>query len=60
MGNGGQERASSVAADPDNLENSKEVEREAQGNQGLNKNCTSRNSMPPSSHLIRGSRNKYD
>ena len=30
-----QERVGSVAADPDNLENSKEARREAQDNQGL-------------------------
>ena len=37
-----QESVSSVAADPDNLqENSKEAGREMQGTQGLRNNCTS-------------------
>ena len=35
-----QERVRSVATDPDKLESSKEAEREAQGTQGLSKNCT--------------------
>ena len=34
-----QESVGSVAADPNNLENSKEAEREPQGTQGLRKNC---------------------
>ena len=54
-----QERVGPVAANPDNLENSKETGREGQGTQGLSKNCTSRESMSPLSRLIRGSRNKY-
>ena len=35
-----QETVRSVATDSDNLENSKDAEREAQGTQGLSKNCT--------------------
>ena len=61
VGNGGdlvgkrkrrrQERVMSVAANPDNLENS----------QGLSKNyyCKSRERVSPLSRLIRGFRNKY-
>ena len=50
-----QERIGSVAANPGNLENSKEAGGEAQGTQGLSltKNCTSRQRAPPLSHLIR-------
>ena len=52
------ERVSSVAAaDPDNVENSKGAGREAQGTQGLDKNC--RECVFPLSHPIRGFRNKY-
>ena len=53
------EGVSSVAANPDNLENSKGAGGEAQGSHGLSKNCTSRESVPPLSRLIRGFRNKY-
>ena len=53
-----QERVGSVAADPDNLEKSKEAVG-AQGTQGLRKNCASRESVSPLSRLIRGFRNKY-
>ena len=49
----------SVAANPDNLENSMEAGGEAQGIQRLSKNCTSRESMPTLSRLIRDFRNKY-
>ena len=35
-------KVGSVAADPDNLENSKEAGREVQGTQGSRMNCTSR------------------
>ena len=69
MGNGGdlngkiikraQERVGSVAADPDNLENSKEAGREAQRTQGLRKNDTSRECVSLLSRLVRGFRNKY-
>ena len=69
VGNGGdlsikrkssrQERVRSVATDPDNLENSREAGREAQGPQGLCKNCKSRERVSPLSRLIRGYRNKY-
>ena len=59
-----------VAADPDNLENSnsfsningnrREAEGEVQGDQGLSKNCTSRESkVSLLSRLIRDFRNKY-
>ena len=68
MGNGGdlngkrkkrrQERVGSVAADPDNLENSKKAGREAQSTQSLFKNCTGRKNVPPLSRLIRGFGNK--
>ena len=54
-----QERFGSVAANPDKLENSKEAGREAQGTQGLSKNCTNRESVSPLSRLIKGFRNKY-
>ena len=54
-----QERIGSVAADPDNLENSKEAGREAQGTGGLSRECTSRESVSPLSRLIRGFRIKY-
>ena len=53
------ERVGSVPANPDNLENSKEAEGEAQGTQGLSKNFTSRKSVSPWSRLIRGFHNKY-
>ena len=48
-----------MAANPDNLENSKEAGGEAQGTQGLSKNCTSRESVSPVLRLIRGFNNKY-
>ena len=48
-----------VAANPDNLESNKEAGGEAQGTQGLSKNCTSRESASPLSRLIRGFSNKY-
>ena len=50
---------SPVAANPDNLERNKEAGGGAQGTQGSNKNCTSRESVFPLSCLIRGFRNKY-
>ena len=53
------ERVGSVAANPDNLENNKDARGEAQGTQGLSKNCISRESVTPLSRLIRGFRNKY-
>ena len=66
MGNGGdlggkrekrrKERVGPVAANPDNVENSKEAGGGAQGTQGLSKNCTSRDSGSPLSRLIRGFR----
>ena len=37
----------------------KETREEAQGTQGLSKNCRSRESVSPVSRLIRGFRNKY-
>ena len=40
-------RLGSEAADPDNLENSKEAGREAQCPQGLSMNCTSKESESP-------------
>ena len=55
----GRERIGSVASDLDNLENSTEAGGEAQGTQGSSKNCTSRESVPPLSRLIRGFRSKY-
>ena len=54
----GQDRVGLVTADPDSLENGKEVGREAQGTHGLSKNCTSRESASSLSCLIRGSGNK--
>ena len=54
-----QESIGSVAANPDNLEGNKEAGGEAQGTQDLSKNCTSRESVSPLSHLIRGFRNEY-
>ena len=54
-----QERAGSVAADPDNLENSNEAVGGAQGTQGISKDCTSRESVSPLSRLIRSFHNKY-
>ena len=42
-----------VTADPAELENGKEAEREAQGTQGLRKNCRSRERVSPLSRLIR-------
>ena len=69
VGNGGdlggkrkacrKERVGPVAANPDNLESSKEAEGGAQGTQGSSKNCTSRESVPPLSRLIKGFRNEY-
>ena len=53
------ERVSPVVANPGNLENNKKARGGAQGTQGLNKNCTSRESVPPLSRLTRGFRNKY-
>ena len=54
------ERVGSVAANPDNIANKKEARGGVQGTQGLSKKCTSRKSVSPSSHLIRGLRNKYN
>ena len=53
------ERVDSVAANPDNLESSKEAGGGAQGTQGSSKNCTSREGVSPLSRLVRGFRNKY-
>ena len=53
------ERAGLVAANPDNLESTKEAEGGAQDTQGSSKNCTSRESVSPLSRLIRGFRNQY-
>ena len=53
------ERVGSVAANPDNLGSNKEAGGGAQGAQGSCKICTSRESVSPLSHLIRGFRNKY-
>ena len=54
-----QQRVGSLAADPDNLENSKEAGGEAKGTRGLSKNCTSRESVSPLPRLLRGFRSKY-
>ena len=54
-----QERVGPVAADPDNIESSKEAGGAAQGTQGLSKKCLSRESVSPLSCLIRGFRHKY-
>ena len=53
------ERVGPVAANPDNLESSREAEGGAQGTQGSRKNCTSRDTVSPMSRLIRGFLNKY-
>ena len=53
------ERVGSVAANSDNLGSNKEAGGGAQGAQGSNKICTSRESVSPLSRLIRGFRNKY-
>ena len=53
------ERVGSVAANPDNLESNREVGGGAQGAQGSNKICASRESVSPLSSLIRGFRNEY-
>ena len=52
-------RVGPVATNPDNLASNKEAGGGAQGTQGLSKYCTSRESVSPSSRLIRGFRNKY-
>ena len=49
------ERVGSVAADPDNLENSKEAGGGAQGTQSLSKDFKSRDNVSPLSRLARGS-----
>ena len=54
-----QGRVESVAANPDNLADSKEAGGGAKGTQGLSKNRTSENNVPPLSRLIRCFRNKY-
>ena len=54
------ERVGPVVANLDNPDSNKEAGGGAQGNQGLSKNCTSRESVSPLSLLIRGFRNKYD
>ena len=70
VGNGGdlgvkykkrdQESIGSVAADPDNLESSKEAGRKTQDTQGLSKNyIISRESVSPLVRLIKGFRRKY-
>ena len=53
------ERVGPVALNPDNLETNKEAGGGAQGTQGSSKSCTSRESVPPLSRLIRYFRNKY-
>ena len=53
------ERVGSVAANPDNLGINKEAGEGAQDAQGSSKICTSRESVSPLSHLIRGFRSKY-
>ena len=53
-----QESVGPVDANPDNLENSKEVGRKAQGTRGLSKKCIIRDIVPHWSHLVRGFRNK--
>ena len=53
------ERVGSVAANSDSPGSNKEAGGGAQGAQGSSKICTSRESVPPLSRLIRGFRNKY-
>ena len=50
-------RIGPVAANPDNVESNKEAGEGAQGTQGSNESCTSRECVPPLSRLIRGFRN---
>ena len=52
------ERVGPVAANPNNLESSKEAPGGARGTQNLSKNFISRESVTPWSRLIRGFRNK--
>ena len=70
VGNGGdlggkrkkcrKESVGPITANPNNLESNKKAGGGAQGTQGSSKNCTSRESVSPLSHLIRGFfRNKY-
>ena len=47
-----------MAADPDNLENSKKAGGEAQDTQSLSKNCKSGKTVFPGLRLIRSFRNK--
>ena len=54
-----QDSADSVATDPDNLENSKEAGRQAQGTQGLSKSCIGTERVSPLPRVIRGFRNNY-
>ena len=48
-----QESVGSVAADPDNPENSKEAGREPQGTRVLSRNCRNRERVSPQSRLMR-------
>ena len=55
-----QEKAGSIAANPDNLENRKEAGGGgAKCTKDSSKNCTSRESVSPLSRLVRGFRNKW-
>ena len=54
-----QEKVGSVAADLDNIGDNKEAGTEAQGTEGLNMNCTSRERVSRLSRLIRGFRSQY-
>ena len=54
-----QESVVSVAAYPDNLENSKEAGREEHATQGHSDNCLSRGGVSPLNRLIKSFRKKY-
>ena len=57
--NADKKRVGPVAANLDHLESNKEAAGGAQGTQGLSRNCTSRESVSPLSHLIKDFRNEY-
>ena len=48
-----------VAVNHDKIENSREAEGEAQGTQGLSKNCRCRGGLSSLSRLVKSFRNKY-
>ena len=54
-----QESIGSVDVGSEDLKNSNEAGKEAQGAQGFSKNCTNRESVSPVKRLIRGFHTKY-